>query len=205
MDGLRYQFLASTALAADHNGCVCDRNQANGCKDLLHLRAHSEYALKCFLVLLLLQPAVLLLQLIEMQRPGDKYLEFVEPNWFAKEVVGTPPNRLQGVLTLLLSGGDNHLGQDILVQESAERAEAFLNPLRVGWQAEIQGDHRGTYLTKHGKGTGPILRYKDLKVLGEGPLHLRAGTWIIIHDEEFGRHTLSSLALQEDPEGTPLA
>src|SRR5215831_5121371 len=89
MDGFRYEFLAGTALAADHHGRVCGGNPANGCKDLLHLRTHSEYALKRFLGLLLLQPAVLLLQLIEMQRPRDKYFKFVEPDRFAKEVVGT--------------------------------------------------------------------------------------------------------------------
>jgi hypothetical protein len=64
--------------------------------------------------------------------------------------------------------------------------EALLDPVCIRWQAEIECDHSGMHVLEHGEGTGSILCHKDLKVLSQGPLHLRARVRIIVDDKEFG-------------------
>jgi hypothetical protein len=129
---------------------------------------------------------MLLLELVDVQRPAHEYAEFVDINRLAKEVVRPLPDCLASVLPLFTTRNDNHFGLGVLMQDVVQSAEAFRHSVGIWRQAKIQRDDCWALSLEDIQSILPICRHKDVVILSQGPAHLPTEFFVVIHEKQFG-------------------
>ena len=91
---------------------------------------------------LLLEPAVLVLELVELEGAAHDQAELIDIDRLLVEIIGARRDRPERAFARAVAGGDDHLGLGLERQDRLQRGEAFGDAVRIGRQAEIERHHR---------------------------------------------------------------
>ena len=83
-----------------------------------------------------------------------------------------------------MAGRDHHLGGRRQLQNLLQRREALRRAVRVGRQAEVEGDHAGLVGTQQLDGLLAVAGHEHLIVL-EAPLQLPLQARVVLDDQKF--------------------
>ena len=144
MERLRHHFLARAALAQNQHWGAGGGHLANEVEDGLHRWTCAEHVLEAVGPHGVLQGAVLLLEFCHIYATLQHEPEFVHVDRLTEEVVGAGPDGADGVLLVVLTGDDDHLGQQVQRENRREYREALLGFMGAGRQSQIEQGHRGT-------------------------------------------------------------
>ena len=157
VERLRHHLLAGAAFAENQDRRAGRRHLADEREDGLHRRAGAQHVLEDLGPLALLQRAVFLLELGDVDAPLQHEPELVHVHRLAQEVVGAGPDGAKRVLLVALAGDDDHLGQRIQREERRERRQAFVGIVGTGRKPQIEQRHRGTVGRERRHGAGSVL------------------------------------------------
>ena len=145
---------------------------------------------------------MLLLKLGDVQRATQDDLQLVDLNGLPEEVIGPLANRTQSIFPVLIAGNDNHFGSGIFLEDIAQGPESFLHVSWMRGQTEIERHHRRLLRFENVQGTGTIVRQEHLVILAQGPVHLPANFFVIVHDKQLGIvHSYGISRLRKPDEG----
>src|SRR5262249_24401457 len=101
-------------------------------------------------------------------------------------------DRTDRAVTAAVLAEDHHLGRRRRLHDLLERLQPVLRALGMGWQAEIEADHRRLLAGERGEGLGAALGQEEREVVAQRVLELRADRLLVLDDEQLGLHVRPS-------------
>ena len=182
VQGPREQFLAGAGLAEQKRRHIGWRDLLDHAADMQHALAGSDDAIEWRMAVVGEQPPVLVLEIGNVESPRDEQLQRIGIDRLLIKIVGTKPNRFDGVVLVAVAGDDDYLGTRRKAQNFLERLEALGNALGVGRQTEILQDHSGLVATKLIDSGLARIRNQNV-VIGEAPFELALQTFVVLNDQ----------------------
>ncbi len=124
------QFLAGAGRAEQHDRYVGGGDALDGLADLQHLRSGADDRAEHLAAAGLLEPAVLRLDVGDVEGAGDDQAELVDVDRLAVEIVGAKADRLQHAFASAVAGRDDDLRVGLQPQDVGQRGEAFGRAVR---------------------------------------------------------------------------
>ena len=186
VDGAGEQLLAGAARAEKHYRHVRARHALDGLCDLQHLRGgRDDRAEHRRAAVARLQPAILLLDRVQVEGPRDDEAEVVDVDRLLVEIVGAEGDCLESALAGAVTGRDDDLGVGLEPHDFLEGCKALLGPVWVRRKAEVERDDGRLMRAQSLDRARPVAR-ADHAVAVVGPFELPLQALVVLHDEQDG-------------------
>src|SRR5689334_12025726 len=183
MDGAGKQLLTGSARTEQHHRHVGAGDALDGLGDLQHLRRGGNDRAEHRRRAPALEAAVLLLDLIEMERPRDDQAEVVDVDRLLVEVIGTHSDRLERAFAGAMAAGDDDLRVGFQPQDFLKHRETFVGAVGIRRKSEVERNHRRLVRPQRFYGGLPVTGANHL-IAFVGPLELALQSLVVFDDQQ---------------------
>src|SRR5208283_1756620 len=150
VESLRHHFFAGAAFSQNQHRGAGGGHLADEVEDRLHLWTCAEHVLEGVDPRAVLERAVFLLELRQIDATLQHEPELVHVDRLTEKVVGPGPDGTDGILLVALAGDDDHLGQRFQRENRREHRQAFVGLIGARRKSQIEQGHGGTMLSERG-------------------------------------------------------